>query len=215
MTPAILTHALTDGLTVSLDGCDRLRVRGPAAAVSRWLPLLREHKQEIIAALAANDEPPVSHWWRLHFADREPLETAFTPPVSRAEALACYPDATHAEPFEPTAERPARPLTGDEESAILAWLAQIGETDQEIIADMLDRCRRDAAARRYFLGRAAEKAPPDDRRTCNECAHLAANGRCLAAWRGEIVASRTYEPIRDLPRRCEGFAPRSLALGRA
>jgi hypothetical protein len=25
--------------------------------------------------------------------------------------------------------------------------------------------------------------------------------------RGEIAASRDYEPIRDLPRRCDGYAP--------
>lgn len=47
---------------------------------------------------------------------------------------------------------------------------------------------------------------PDDRRTCEQCANLAGT-RCLAAWRGEIVASRDYEPVRDLPRRCEGYVP--------
>lgn len=46
----------------------------------------------------------------------------------------------------------------------------------------------------------------DDRRTCRQCANLAGR-RCLAAWRGEIVASRDYEPVRDIPRRCEGYAP--------
>ncbi len=47
---------------------------------------------------------------------------------------------------------------------------------------------------------------PDDRRTCNQCANLEGR-RCLAAWRGEIVASRDYEPVRDILRRCEGYAP--------
>jgi len=47
----------------------------------------------------------------------------------------------------------------------------------------------------------------DDRRTCAECANLTGRGLCLAARRGEIVASRIYEPIRDLPRRCEGYMP--------
>ncbi len=47
---------------------------------------------------------------------------------------------------------------------------------------------------------------PDDRRTCDLCANLAGR-RCLAAWRGEIVANRDYEPVRDIPRRCEGYAP--------
>jgi hypothetical protein len=48
----------------------------------------------------------------------------------------------------------------------------------------------------------------DDRRHCSECSNLSA-GRCLAAWRGEIVAGRQYRPIDDLPRRCEGYAPKS------
>ena len=48
----------------------------------------------------------------------------------------------------------------------------------------------------------------DDRRHCAECRNLSA-GRCLAAWRGEIVAARRYRPIDDLPRRCEGYAPKS------
>jgi hypothetical protein len=47
---------------------------------------------------------------------------------------------------------------------------------------------------------------PDDRRTCEQCANL--GNRCQAAKRGEIVASRNYEPIRDLPRRCEGYTPK-------
>jgi len=45
----------------------------------------------------------------------------------------------------------------------------------------------------------------DDRRTCDQCANLEGR-RCLAAWRGEIVANRDYEPVRDIPRRCEGYA---------
>ena len=48
----------------------------------------------------------------------------------------------------------------------------------------------------------------DDRRHCSECGNLCA-GRCLAAWRGEIEAARLYRPADDLPRRCEGYAPKS------
>lgn len=47
---------------------------------------------------------------------------------------------------------------------------------------------------------------PDDRRTCDQCANLDGR-RCVAAWRGEIVANRDYEPVRDILRRCEGYAP--------
>jgi hypothetical protein len=47
----------------------------------------------------------------------------------------------------------------------------------------------------------------DNLRRCAECGNLAANGRCLAAARREIVASRSYTPARDWLRRCEGFKP--------
>ena len=47
----------------------------------------------------------------------------------------------------------------------------------------------------------------DNRRRCVECGSLARNGRCLAAARGEIVASRSYAPAPDWLRRCEGFRP--------
>lgn len=66
----------------------------------------------------------------------------------------------------------------------------------------------------------APKAPPqlcpdilarqqdgDNRRRCTECANLATHGVCLAAYRGEILASRTYHPVVTLLRRCEGYKP--------
>ena len=45
----------------------------------------------------------------------------------------------------------------------------------------------------------------DNRRRCAECGNLATNGRCLAAARRELVASRNYAPAPDLLRRCEAF----------
>ena len=47
----------------------------------------------------------------------------------------------------------------------------------------------------------------DNRRRCAECGNLASNGRCLAAARRELVASRNYAPAPDLLRRCECFKP--------
>lgn len=47
----------------------------------------------------------------------------------------------------------------------------------------------------------------DNRRRCTDCDNLNERGLCLAAHRGEIKASRSYTPIRDLLRRCEGFRP--------
>ncbi len=53
----------------------------------------------------------------------------------------------------------------------------------------------------------SEAISDDNRRTCDQCANLTGRGLCLAARRGEIVASRSYEPIRELLRRCEGYMP--------
>lgn len=110
-------------------------------------------------------------------------------------------------------QRQVASLTAGEETAIRAWLALIEENDPAAIAEVIEQCRRDAAARAYFTERAAVELPkpdpfPDDRRTCEQCANLIAR-RCQAAKRGEIVASRNFEPIRDLPRRCEGYAPKA------
>ena len=152
-----------------------------------------------------------SRWWLIHYPDRDPVEVACCPEATHADILERHPDAVAAEPFTPTIRQPSAPLTASEETAIRAWLALIEETDPATIAEVIGQCQRDADARDYFTGRAAAELPkpdpfPDDRRTCDQCANLIAR-RCQAAKRGEIVASRNYEPIRDLPRRCEGYAP--------
>ena len=101
------------------------------------------------------------------------------------------------------------PLTVEHETTIRAWLAHIEETDPTIITKVLDRCRTEPETRAYFLWRAAEVPQPahdDNRITCGQCANLTGR-RCQAARRSEIEAGRSYEPVRDLLRRCEGYAP--------
>jgi len=163
------------------------------------------------AKVGAGDTATASRWWLIHYPDRDPVELACCPEATHAEILERHPDAVAAEPFTPTIRQPSAPLTASDETAIRAWLALIEETDPATIAEVIGQCQRDADARDYFTGRAAVELPkpdpfPDDRRTCDQCANLIAR-RCQAAKRGEIVASRNYEPIRDLPRRCEGYAP--------
>ena len=163
------------------------------------------------ANVSPGNTATTSRWWLIHYPDRDPVEVACSPEATHAEIQERYPDAVAAEPFTPTIRQPSAPLTASDETAIRAWLALIEETDPATIAEVIGQCQRDADARDYFTGRAAAELPkpdpfPDDRRTCDQCANLIAR-RCQAAKRGEIVASRNYEPIRDLPRRCEGYAP--------
>lgn len=65
----------------------------------------------------------------------------------------------------------------------------------------------DAATPATDAGIAAREREGDNRRRCAECGNLSERGLCLAAYRGEIKASRSYTPMRDILRRCEAFAP--------
>lgn len=48
----------------------------------------------------------------------------------------------------------------------------------------------------------------DERRTCQQCRNLSGDGRCLAAWRGELRGvTRDFEPIKDMLQRCASYAP--------
>ena len=187
------------------------RGRTVASVATVAVAMFPQGQTEPPAKVGAGDTATASRWWRIHYPDRDPLEVACCPDATHAEILERHPDAVAAEPFTPTIRQPSAPLTVEAETAIRAWLALIEETDPATIAEVIGQCQRDADARDYFTGRAAAELPkpdpfPDDRRTCDQCANLIVR-RCQAAKRGEIVASRNYEPIRDLLRRCEGYAP--------
>jgi len=105
------------------------------------------------------------------------------------------------------------PMTSEDENAIRAWLAHIGETNPATIADVLGKCRDNSRERESVLRWADEVLRPadfyDERRRCDQCANLTGRGLCLAAWRGEINASRKFEPVRDLLQRCVGYLPKA------
>ena len=126
--------------------------------------------------------------------DREPLTVTFSPAATHVAVLDAYPAALAAEPIEPGRQSPDTLLAGDQEAAVLAWLSEIGETDQAIVAEVLRQCRQDEEARRYFLGRAVEISADDDRRCCSQCLNLR-SGVCVVAKPGGVgSAIREYRP---------------------
>lgn len=148
--------------------------------------------------------------WLIHFADRNPLEVAFSPAATHAEVLDMYANALAAEPIAPDLRQPDTLLAGDQEAAVLAWLAQIGETDQTTIDDVLTLCRHDEEARVYYLGRAGYAVTDDDRRCCSQCGNLR-SGVCTVARPGGVVSAiRGYRPASPgILQRCAGYAPNS------
>jgi hypothetical protein len=70
---------------------------------------------------------------------------------------------------------PLPELSPEEESNIRAWLTYIEETDPAIITEVVDKCRNDLEARRYFLKR-SEEVPEavtfNHPMTCGGCIHF-------------------------------------------
>ncbi|MBI4190753.1 MAG: hypothetical protein HY525_09470 [Betaproteobacteria bacterium] len=57
MTPAaIIKQATADGVQLELSPIGTIKATGKQAAVTRWLPLIRQHKPELLEALSG--EPP-------------------------------------------------------------------------------------------------------------------------------------------------------------
>lgn len=157
MTPAaIIREAQADGVMLFISSSGTIKASGDVVAVNRWAAVLREQKAGVIEALkvGVGDTATASRWWRIDFADGDSVEVSCSPPATNAEILEQHPAAVAAEPFEQIQRRPAATMTADEEAAIRAWLVQIEETDVDIVADVLKRCRSDADARGYFTGRA-------------------------------------------------------------
>jgi hypothetical protein len=55
----------------------------------------------------------------------------------------------------PKRRQPDKLMPGKQETTVVAWLAQIGESDEAIVGDVLALCRHDKDARQYLTGRAA------------------------------------------------------------
>ena len=161
-----------------------------------------------VTVATATGAKTASASWLLHFPDREPLTVTFSPPSTHAEVLDAYPAAlVAAEPIESGRRHHDTPLAGDQEAAVLAWLSEIGETDETTIADVLTLCRQDEEARRYFLGRAVEISANDDRRCCSQCGNLRSGVCVVARPGGRVSAIVGYRPASpDVLQRCAGYS---------
>lgn len=192
--------------------------RSPSPATSATSATLDASSRVLLAKVAevakvatplSRGNETTSYGWLIHFRDRDPLEVAFSPTATHDKVLASYPSALAAEPIEAGRRQPDTLMTGKQETAFVAWLAQIGESDETIIDDVLTLCRQDDDARAYYLGRAgADPQIKDDRRFCTECSNLRA-GVCIVARPGGVVSAiRGYRPaLVNVPVRCAGYSP--------
>jgi hypothetical protein len=110
----------------------------------------------------ADDKTAINRWWRIHYPNREPVEVVYGSPVTHAQILEWEPEAIKVESFEPIREKPEKPMSADEEAQIRQWLKHIGETDEDIIRDVIEQCNTDAKARCSYLGLAQEVIGEDE-----------------------------------------------------
>jgi len=203
---ALIRKRDTGNIATAIPAISATQPKGEAATVARIATVAVANPTEAKTANA------VTSWgWLLHFADREPLEVYCNPDATHAGILDRYPDALAAEPIpERTMRDPTEAQALELRALVLAiskiekWTAD--EVEWVTATALADPDGALTCYRSIALEHGIILQMDDDRRTCSQCANLAGR-RCLAAWRGEIVASRSYEPVRDLPRRCEGYAP--------
>ncbi|MCL1861496.1 MAG: hypothetical protein FWG52_08215 [Proteobacteria bacterium] len=105
----------------------------------------------------------LSCWWRLHFSGGGVLEVFSPSGNSYMSILEAYPEAESAEAFELVHTLPTALMTEAEEATIRAWLASIGERQQEIIDEVLAQCQISAEARGYYMGEAVMGEPSDQK----------------------------------------------------
>lgn len=123
---AIIREAAADGVSLELSQAGTIKAIGHQVAVNRWLPVLREHKAELLAELARPTLPRVS----CEFAAR-------LSPEDLADIAASDISPETAQAFEQAAvAREARDLRGvfEERAAILELDAGLPRGDAEIEA---------------------------------------------------------------------------------
>lgn len=165
----------------------------------------------------ADASPEVrSSAWVLHYADRQPTETWFAPPVTHAEVMASTPDAVAAEPvLERVITRTADLIEREELRALIAAV-YAGDTDQDrqeaTEAALADpggalACYRAIAAERGIEVRTAQVTGPVTKQTdvvgCRSCRHRKRPGLSAGYCGGDRVdlhgAYGANHPLRQLP----------------
>ena len=129
--------------------------------------------------------------------------------VTVATVTVATPPVGDALPAAPAPRASGLWMDAGQEVAIRAWLAAIGETDQEVIRHVLAQCVEKPDLRQYLFSLTDDGAMPDNRRTCLKCTRLV-RGRCMAAANSATALAREYRPDPVIPRRCEDYEPGPL-----
>ena len=97
----LIKKAAAEGVSVKLENDNKLKACGPAEARAKWLPILREHKSELLAELATRTVKTVKtatppRWGKLADLRRRTVENSSksVAPLSKRSTSAWTPSAS-------------------------------------------------------------------------------------------------------------------------
>ena len=98
----LIKKAAAEGVSVKLENDNKLKACGPAEARAKWLPILREHKSELLAELAGSDRQDrqdrhsakVGKACGLTTADRSKTPSKTAAPLSKRSTRRWRPSAS-------------------------------------------------------------------------------------------------------------------------
>lgn len=148
-----IRDARQHGLRIALNNSGSIVLGGRKSLIATWQPFFLQHNSEVRKALS-DEKTKVARRWLLRNAQDAALEVACSPAVSAQEVLWSHPGFVSADILTPPKGPPPSPMLPAERKTILDWLASIGETSPDCMADAINLCQSDPEARRYFLARA-------------------------------------------------------------
>jgi hypothetical protein len=112
----LLRQAAAEGVAIRVTSGGVVKVRGTRRAVDRWLPIVREHKPNIISTLGAD----TGCRWRVQFTKGEQFELVCLEPVKIHDVRRLYPTAAAVEPAPIVYKRSATDAEAAELAALVA-----------------------------------------------------------------------------------------------
>lgn len=137
------------GFDLSLDDQHRLVVKPASRITEKLRQYLKANKPVIIAELQAKLNPAKYQYFTVTHNNGKVYESTTGELMSVSQFRELFVEFIDVIPFSPLARHHA--IDEKDESAILSWLESIGETDQEIIEEVLEKCRTNKDALEYFL----------------------------------------------------------------
>lgn len=135
-TDTLLRQAAAEGVAICVTSDGAVKVKGTRHAVDHWLPIVRERKSAIVAALAAD----AGRRWLVRFSGGEPFELVCQQPLTVDDVRRLYSTAVSIEPAPIVLRRSATAAEARELKALIGTVlpGDVPEERAEALAVALE-----------------------------------------------------------------------------